>query len=61
MNSLLGFYFSPPVINPLSDSSLTCLGQQSGASGSHKQEKGSEVDLENLLVQKGPPPATAGF
>lgn len=28
MNSLLGFSFSPPVINPLSDSSLTCLGCQ---------------------------------
>lgn len=49
---ILRFSFSPPVINPLSDSSLTCLGQQSVASGSTRQEKGSEVDLNNLLVQK---------
>ena len=40
MNSLLGFSFSPPVINPLSDSSLTRLGQQSCASGSHKSGEG---------------------
>ena len=40
MNSLLGFSFSPPVINRLSDSSLTCLGQQSVASRSHKAGEG---------------------
>ena len=54
----LGFSFSPPVIYL-----LLCLIPSISVPARWYQwvPQGSKVDLENLLVQKGPPPATAGF